>query len=128
MIDHAARLDKARQRMDANNIGLMFLPPGANLFYLTAVRRPESHNTDANHYGDWAVGVWPGLGDGITVHEEPFLDTVNQTVLQANMTFTVEPSVRIPGRLSNRVEDVVRVTKDGAVSLYDTGQQLHVVD
>jgi Xaa-Pro dipeptidase len=384
MIDYAARLDNARQRMAANNIGLMFLPPGANLFYLTGLRRQENDNTDANHYGDWAIGAWLGLGDGITltaprmggaffqnevenkpwfgevrtiletedpdevlgrvlsrfnlagkkvalddrawaktalsfrrllpdtefvlaslvtdpmrmikesaaldlmrqagritdaafqaamarlklgvteleiateidyqlkaggaeytsfvtgvrftgseemrgmgvsraserklkpgdcvtfdfgcvcqgycsdfgrsayvgeppaellkihdtvlraqreamqamkagqitamqantvarsvidaegygeyfthrlghgigitVHEEPFLDNVNQTVLQTNMTFTVEPSVRIPGRLSNRVEDVVQVTKDGAVSLYDTDHQLYIVD
>ena len=67
MIDYAARLDKARARMEANNIGLMFLPPGANLFYLTGFRRQENDNTDANHYGDWAVGAWIGLGDGITM-------------------------------------------------------------
>ncbi len=69
-----------------------------------------------------------GHGIGITVHEEPFLDNVNQTVLQANMTFTVEPSIRVPGRFSNRVEDVVQVTETGAVSLYGTDHRLYIVD
>jgi len=69
-----------------------------------------------------------GHGIGITVHEEPFLDDVNETVLQANMTFTVEPSVRVPGKFANRVEDVVQVTKSGAVSLYDTDNRLYTID
>jgi Xaa-Pro aminopeptidase len=69
-----------------------------------------------------------GHGIGITVHEEPFLDNVNDTVLQANMTFTVEPSIRIPGRFANRVEDVVQVTPDGAVSLYGTDHRLYIVE
>jgi Xaa-Pro dipeptidase len=69
-----------------------------------------------------------GHGIGITVHEEPFLDNVNETVLQSNMTFTVEPSIRVPGRFSNRVEDVVQVTPRGAVSLYGTDHRLYIVD
>lgn len=69
-----------------------------------------------------------GHGIGVTVHEEPFLDAVNQTVLQANMTFTVEPSIRIPDRFSNRVEDVVVVTPSGAESLYATDHRLYVID
>ena len=69
-----------------------------------------------------------GHGIGITVHEEPFLDNVIETVLQSNMTFTVEPSIRVPGRFSNRVEDVVQVTPDGAVSLYGTDHRLYIVE
>jgi Xaa-Pro aminopeptidase len=82
---------------------------------------------EAEGYGDYFTHRL-GHGIGITVHEEPFLDNVNETVLQANMTFTVEPSVYTPGRLGNRVEDVVQVTEDGAVSLYDTDHQLYIVD
>jgi Xaa-Pro aminopeptidase len=55
-----------------------------------------------------------GHGIGASLHEPPFLDNVDQTVLQAGMTFTVEPSVRIPGRFANRVEDVAVVTEAGA--------------
>lgn len=54
-----------------------------------------------------------GHGIGIALHEPPFLDAVNNTILQSGMTFTVEPSVRIPGKFGNRVEDIVLVTEHG---------------
>jgi Xaa-Pro aminopeptidase len=68
-----------------------------------------------------------GHGIGVTVHEPPWLDVVEQTVLQANMTFTVEPSIRIADGYHNRVEDVVLVTETGGVSLYDTDRRLYIV-
>lgn len=69
-----------------------------------------------------------GHGIGITVHEPPWLDVIEETVLQANMTFAVEPSVRISDGYHNRVEDVVLVTEAGGVSLYESDRQLFVVD
>jgi Xaa-Pro aminopeptidase len=68
-----------------------------------------------------------GHGIGVTVHEPPWLDVVEDTVLQAGMTFTVEPSIRIANGYCNRVEDVVLVTKTGGVSLYEAGRQLYIV-
>jgi Xaa-Pro dipeptidase len=68
-----------------------------------------------------------GHGIGVTVHEPPWLDVVEQTVLQAGMTFTVEPSIRVTAGYQNRVEDVVLVTGSGSVSLYETGRQLTIV-
>ncbi len=68
-----------------------------------------------------------GHGIGVTVHEQPWLDVVEKTVLQAGMTFTVEPSIRITNGYHNRVEDVVLVTEAGGVSLYKTGRQLYIV-
>jgi Xaa-Pro dipeptidase len=68
-----------------------------------------------------------GHGIGITVHERPWLDVVEDTVLQAGMTFTVEPSIRIANGYHNRVEDVVLVTDTGGVSLYGTGHDLYRV-
>ena len=65
MIDLAARFKVTRERMAENNISLMFLLPGANLFCLTGIRRHENANTDTNAYGDWAVGDWIGLSDRI---------------------------------------------------------------
>ena len=68
-----------------------------------------------------------GHGIGVTVHEPPFLDVMVDTVLQENMTFTVEPSIRIDGGYHNRIEDVVLVTETGGVSLYETDNCLHIV-
>ena len=67
-------------------------------------------------------------GLGIKVHERPFLDAADDTVLQAGMTFTVEPSIRIPGTCANRVEDVVLVTEDGGVFLNECPRDLYVVE
>ncbi len=69
-----------------------------------------------------------GHGIGVTVHEPPWLDVVEQTVLQANMTFTVEPSIRIPNGFGSRVEDVVLVTEAGGVSLYEAHRQLYIIE
>lgn len=68
-----------------------------------------------------------GHGIGVTVHEPPWLDVVEGGVLQERMCFTVEPSIRVPGRLGNRVEDVVLVTKDGGVSLNQAPHDLVIV-
>ena len=68
-----------------------------------------------------------GHAIGIKVHEPPFLDGLDPTVLQAGMTFTVEPSIRIPGQCANRVEDVVLVTEDGGEYLNHCSRELHTV-
>jgi Xaa-Pro aminopeptidase len=36
-----------------------------------------------------------GHGIGLDVHERPFLSVEDETVLEAGMTFTDEPSIRI---------------------------------
>ncbi len=69
-----------------------------------------------------------GHGIGVTVHEPPYLDVNDRTVLLANMTFTVEPSSRIPNDFACRVEDVVLVTPTGGVPLMNASRALTVID
>ena len=69
-----------------------------------------------------------GHGIGVTVHEPPWLDFMEDTVLQAGMTFTVEPSIKLPDGYHNRVEDVVLVTETGGIRLYNTDRKLHIID
>lgn len=69
-----------------------------------------------------------GHGIGVTVHEPPFLDGVDQIVLRDRMAFTVEPSIFYPGRFGNRVEDVVIVTETGGRPLSAVDRKLYVVD
>jgi Xaa-Pro aminopeptidase len=68
-----------------------------------------------------------GHGIGMTVHESPFLDVNQKDVLQEHMTFTVEPSSRVPNGYACRVEDVVVVTPAGGVPLMKTPRTLTVV-
>ncbi|MBI3733886.1 MAG: aminopeptidase P family protein, partial [Chloroflexi bacterium] len=67
MLDYLARLKTAREHMAERNIGLLFLPPGANLSYLTGVRRQEQGGTDHNAYGDTIVGGYIGLQGGVSL-------------------------------------------------------------
>jgi Xaa-Pro aminopeptidase len=69
-----------------------------------------------------------GHGIGVTVHEPPFLDGVDEIVLQERMTFTVEPSIILPGRFGNRVEDIVVVTAEGGKPLSGVDRKLYVID
>jgi Xaa-Pro aminopeptidase len=59
-------------------------------------------------YGDWFRHRL-GHGIGLDVHEPPYLDRGDRSVLQPGMCFTVEPSVFITGRFGARTEDVVVV-------------------
>ena len=53
-----------------------------------------------------------GHGIGLDVHERPFLSPEDDTALEADMTFTAEPSILLDGRFGVRIEDVV-VCSDG---------------
>ncbi len=69
-----------------------------------------------------------GHGIGITVHELPLLFIGDKTLIQPGMTFTIEPTIRIPGQFSNRVEDVVMVGEKGATYLTNHPRDLYIVN
>ena len=54
-----------------------------------------------------------GHGIGLDVHERPFLSPEDETVLEAGMTFTDEPSLLLDGRFGVRIEDVVVCAEGG---------------
>jgi len=55
-----------------------------------------------------------GHGVGMCVHEEPYLNPYNSTILKSGMILTVEPAIYLPGRFGIRIEDVVLVRKGKA--------------
>jgi Xaa-Pro aminopeptidase len=65
-----------------------------------------------------------GHGVGIAVHEEPRIAPGQDTLLEQNMVFTVEPGVYIPGWGGVRIEDTVRVTHDGCELLSSVSKEL----
>jgi Xaa-Pro dipeptidase len=69
-----------------------------------------------------------GHGIGVTVHEPPFLDGVDEIVLQERMVFTVEPSIVYPGRFGNRIEDMVVVTPSGGRPMSGVERKLFVIE
>ncbi|MGY4707033.1 M24 family metallopeptidase [Candidatus Bipolaricaulota sp. J31] len=54
-----------------------------------------------------------GHGLGIRMHESPFLDIGDDTVIQPGMVLSVEPGIYIPGFAGFRHSDTVVVTEDG---------------
>ena len=72
--------------------------------------------TDAGFGPDYKLfGHRVGHGIGMDGHEWPYLVRGNTTLLQANMTFSDEPGIYIPGEFGIRLEDDMRVTPDGGV-------------
>ena len=68
-----------------------------------------------------------GHGIGLSVHEEPYIVAGNDLTLAAGMAFSIEPGIYFPGRWGARVEDIVIVTEDGALSVNNRPHELIVV-
>ena len=69
-----------------------------------------------------------GHGIGLDVHEPPFLDKGDASVLQERMCFTVEPSIFIPGKFGARTEDVFVVGRHSAEVLSHFRRDLQTVE
>lgn len=67
-------------------------------------------------YGD-AFPHSLGHGVGLAVHEPPTLSARSEDVLEAGMVVTIEPGIYVPERGGARLEDMVRITDDGAEKL-----------
>lgn len=65
-----------------------------------------------------------GHGVGLAVHEEPRIAPKQDTIIEKDMVFTVEPGVYIPGWGGVRIEDMVRVTDDGCELLSSVSKEL----
>ena len=62
MVDFAARLMRVQQAMIEHGIDLMFLPPSANLHYVTGIAREEQNYGNTMYPGDWMTGAWIAQG------------------------------------------------------------------
>lgn len=81
--------------------------------------------TDAG-YGKYFVHR-TGHGLGVEIHEQPYLTSVSETVLQAGMVFSIEPGIYLPGRFGLRLEDIVILREDGPEIFSDMPRDLTVI-
>ncbi|MGI6240233.1 MAG: M24 family metallopeptidase [Christensenellales bacterium] len=65
-----------------------------------------------------------GHGIGLEVHEPTDASANNRTVAQAGMVFSVEPGIYLPGKFGVRIEDLVALTEDGALTLNALDREL----
>ena len=68
-----------------------------------------------------------GHGLGLSVHDGGRMAPNDDLVLEENMVMTVEPGIYIPGEGGVRIEDDVRVTKDGYEMLTSADKRLRAV-
>ncbi len=68
-----------------------------------------------------------GHGIGLEVHEHPYIVEGNAEPLREGMCFSIEPGIYLPGRFGVRIEDIVAVTKGGAVRLNHSPRELQIV-
>lgn len=77
-------------------------------------------------YGEY-FGHGTGHGIGLAVHENPAVNQENKDPIQEGMVFTVEPGIYIPEWGGVRIEDMIRVTRDGAELLTYLPRELRVI-
>ncbi|HWH31083.1 MAG TPA: Xaa-Pro peptidase family protein [Egibacteraceae bacterium] len=87
--------------------------PGASAASVDAAAREVLREAG---YAEWFIHR-TGHGIGLDVHEEPYIVEGNDLVLEAGMTFSVEPGIYLPDRFGLRIEDIVAVTGDGVERL-----------
>ncbi|TNC26304.1 M24 family metallopeptidase, partial [Mumia zhuanghuii] len=69
-----------------------------------------------------------GHGIGLETHEEPYIVSGNDLVLEPGMAFSLEPGIYLEGRYGARIEDIAVTTEDGLERLNLTPRDLVVID
>jgi Xaa-Pro dipeptidase len=100
---------------EANQVGREIIRPGITASQVDQAARTVIENAGYGKYFTHRTGH----GLGLEGHEEPYIRSGNNMVLESGMTFTVEPGIYLPGRNGVRIEDDVVVTEDGIESLTD---------
>jgi Xaa-Pro aminopeptidase len=77
-------------------------------------------------YGD-NFGHGLGHGVGLDIHEEPFMSTRCEKILQIGNVITVEPGIYIPDWGGVRIEDTVLVKEDGIEILTKSPKDLIIL-
>jgi Xaa-Pro aminopeptidase len=65
-----------------------------------------------------------GHGIGLETHEDPYIVSGNQLLLEVGMAFSIEPGIYLTGRHGARIEDIVVCTADGIERLNTTSRDV----
>ena len=110
--------------LQANQAGREAVQPGVEA---GAVDRAARAVIDAASYGQAFIHR-TGHGLGLEAHEAPYIYDGNPLVLEAGMTFTVEPGIYLPGKGGVRIEDDVVVTDSGMSSLSQFPREVQPIE
>jgi Xaa-Pro dipeptidase len=110
----------ARVVKEANEAARLAVRPGVTA---SAVDRAAREVIERAGYGQFFIHR-TGHGLGLEGHEDPYIRSGNEAVLEPGMTFTIEPGIYLPGENGVRIEDNVVVTADGCETLSDLPRDL----
>ena len=68
-----------------------------------------------------------GHGIGLATHEEPYIVKGNDLLLEASMSFSIEPGIYVPGQFGMRIEDIVAVTNNGVENFNNSDHTMGIV-
>lgn len=104
----------------AHDLAVAAVKPGMTCSELDKIARDHITNSG---YGEYFIH---GLGHsfGLEIHEQPFVNANNHTVLLPNTVITVEPGIYIPGLGGVRIESDVLITDNGYEKLSTSNHNL----
>lgn len=77
-------------------------------------------------YGEFFVHR-TGHGLGIDIHELPFINGTNETVLEEGNVFSIEPGIYLPGQFGVRLEEIVVLRADGPEILSNLSRDVRII-
>jgi Xaa-Pro dipeptidase len=77
-------------------------------------------------YGNYFIHR-TGHGIGLEVHEEPYIQDGNQTLLDNGMVFTIEPGIYLPGIGGVRIEDNVVIENGKGITITSLPRKVQVL-
>jgi Xaa-Pro dipeptidase len=70
------------------------------------------HIIETEGYGQY-FNHWLGRGEGLDLHERPFIESGDEMILAPGMVFSIEPGIYLPSVGGARLEETAVVTQDG---------------
>lgn len=68
-----------------------------------------------------------GHSFGLEIHERPMFSPSEKGEIDRGVMITVEPGIYLPGKFGVRIEDTVRVTKEGCINLTSSPKNLIIL-
>jgi len=96
--------------LDAQSMAIKAIKPGANSRSIDRIARKHIEKMGFKR----RFGHGLGHGTGLSIHEQPRLSPLKNSILEPQMVFTIEPGIYIPGWGGIRLENMVVVRKNKA--------------
>jgi len=93
----------------AQQLAIQAVKPGVKTSQIDRIARDE---IDRAGYGRRFIHS-TGHGVGVEIHEAPWVSPASQETLEPGMIITVEPGIYLQGWGGVRIEDTIRVTRNG---------------